>query len=86
MVWQLRALVRQPVHLELDLEDEPTGMRITHTIRAGLPGPGRLLDPLLRLYFSPTFARAMDGHVRMEFARLTALLAAAPSPSVGART
>jgi hypothetical protein len=35
---------------------------------------GRILDPLLRLYFSQDFARAMDDHVKTEFPKLMELL------------
>ena len=53
------------------------GVHIAHTITAGLRGPGRVLDPLLRLYFSRGFARAMDEHVRAEFPKLRDVLYAA---------
>lgn len=74
LVWQLKLGVRQPVRLLLELQDEPEGVRITHTIQAGFAGIGRIFDPLLRLYFSKRFVRAMDEHVRTEFPKLAALL------------
>jgi hypothetical protein len=74
LVWQLKALVRLPVRLVLELEDDPTGVRVTHTIRAGLGGVGRIFDPLFRLYLSRGFERAMEQHVHTEFPRLGALL------------
>lgn len=76
IVWQWKALFRQPVRLVLELDEDATGVRITHTIRAGLEGFGRLLDPLFRLFFSADFERALDEHVRIEFPRLGALLGA----------
>lgn len=80
VVWQLHQGVPLPVRLRLDLEDDPhrTGagmsVRVRHTVQAGWAGPGRLLDPLFRLYLSRRFATDLDEHVRTEFARLGALL------------
>ncbi|OQA93347.1 MAG: hypothetical protein BWY25_03109 [Chloroflexi bacterium ADurb.Bin222] len=43
---------------------------MAHTLQAGFKGIGSILDPLLRLYFSDEFARAMDEHARTEFPML----------------
>jgi hypothetical protein len=43
---------------------------IVHTIRAGIARIGRLLDPILRIYFSPRFEQVMDEHVKAEFPKL----------------
>lgn len=75
IVWQLRQGVRLPVRLILELTDRDGGVGVRHTIRAGLSGVGRLLDPLLRRYFSPEFAAAMDQHVKTEFPLLRDRLA-----------
>lgn len=67
LVWQFLKVIRLPVRLSLELADEEGGVAITHTIEAGFKGPGRLLDPLLRLYFTRKFAAAMGDHVKTEF-------------------
>ena len=73
LVWQWKHAAR----LVLEFQDDAKGVRITHTLCAGFPGPGRLLDPILRkLYLTKEFARAMDDHVHDEFPRLAALLRA----------
>lgn len=74
IVWRLAKGLRLPVRLTLELDDQAQAVSIRHTITAGWPGPGRLLDPVLRLYFSPRFAAAMDAHVRSEFPRLRDLV------------
>lgn len=76
LVWRLRKGVRLPVWLALELTDHDGGVRLRHTIRAGLSGVGRVLDPLFRFYFSRGFAAAMDEHVRTEFPLLRDRLAA----------
>ena len=76
IVWQLKLLVRQPVRLILELEEDGRGVRVTHTIRAGFAGIGRLLDPLFRLWFTDEFTRAMDEHVKTEFPMLGRMLSA----------
>ena len=55
-----------PIFVTFDLADEARGVRITHTIQAGHPGLGRVLDPLYRLYFTRKFLAALDEHVLAE--------------------
>lgn len=82
LVMRMKKLLRLPATLTLEFDDGAGGVRIVHTLRAGYAGPGRVLDPLLRLYFTPAFERAMDAHVRTEFAKLRELLhGGAPGPA-----
>ena len=74
ITWQLKKIVKLPVWLSLELEDEDDGVTITHTIRAGFADVGRILDPLFRIYFSESFTRAMDEHVKTEFPKLRDML------------
>ena len=74
ITWQLKKFIKLPAWLLLELEDDAEGVTITHSIRAGFAGAGRILDPLLRLYFSESFTRAMDEHVKIEFPKLRDLL------------
>lgn len=63
-----------PAWLALEFEDRPGGVDILHTVRAGYQGPGRVFDPLIRLYLSDDFEKALDEHARDEFSRLGHLL------------
>jgi hypothetical protein len=74
ITWQFKTLVKLPAWLSLELEDDDRGVTITHTVRAGFEGIGRILDPIFRIYLSEKFARAMDDHVRAEFPKLETLL------------
>ncbi len=74
VVWQFKQGVRLPARLILEAAGDDGGILLTHTLEAGFRGPGRLLDPLLRLYLSPTFEQAMDEHARTEFPMLGAML------------
>lgn len=75
VVWQVRWWrLRLPIRISLDLRDGPSGVLLTHTLRIGWTGPGRVLDPLLRLYVSSSFARDMDQHARTEFSLLRSRL------------
>jgi hypothetical protein len=80
IVWQLEAILRLPAWVRFTLEKTAEGVTVTHTISAGFSGLGAVLDGLLRLYLNDTFARDMDAHVRTEFPRLGAMLAAAGTP------
>ena len=72
--WQLRKGIRLPARLSLGLEDYEGGAEITHTVRTGFRGLGRILDPVLRVVMSESFARDLDAHVRTEFPLLRDLL------------
>ena len=79
LVWRFKSLgVFLPACLVLETEDLAGGVAIRHRIQAGFDGPGRILDPLLGLYFSERFAAAMDEHSRTEFPMLRDLLAGGP--------
>lgn len=67
LVWQFKRLVRLPASLILEFTDTGRGVEISHTIEAGFTGPGRILDPVVRLFLSRRFADALDEHVRTEF-------------------
>jgi hypothetical protein len=74
ITWQLKKIITLPAWLSLELEDDDQGVIITHTIRAGFAGAGHILDPILRIYFSETFTRALDEHVKTEFPKLRDML------------
>jgi hypothetical protein len=74
IVWQMKKIIRLPVWFSLELKDDGAGVMLTHTIRAGFGGVGRILDPIFRLYFSNEFSRAMDEHAQIEFPKLRDLL------------
>jgi uncharacterized protein YndB with AHSA1/START domain len=82
IVWRFRpGGLRLPVRLILALSNDEHGVRLRHTITAGWSGRGRMLDPLWRLYFSRSFAGAMDRHVRTEFPLMRDMLHRAPTDS-----
>lgn len=74
LVWQMKEVMRLPVWVSLDSAEDEKGVQITHTITAGLRGLGSILNPLLRAFFSPRFAAAMDAHVKTEFRLLRDLI------------
>jgi hypothetical protein len=74
IVWQMKWLVRLPAWLILEFESRPGGVRLVHALRAGYAGPGRIFDPLLRLYLSHEFGQELDRHAHVEFPKLGELL------------
>jgi hypothetical protein len=74
IVWQMIKVVRLPAWLCLEFQDSDEGVRITHTITAGFGGVGRLVDPILRLYFSDDFEKEMNQHAQTEFTKLGGFL------------
>lgn len=74
LTMQFKKLIPLPAWLFLEFEDRDGGVTVTHTLRAGYKGIGRLLDPLLRLHFTKQFEKDLDAHVRTEFPKLRDLL------------
>ena len=74
IVWQMKKGLRWPVWLSLQLEDDNVGVSISHTVRAGFSGIGKVLDPLFRFYLSARFAVDLDEHVKAEFPKLRDML------------
>ena len=74
IAWQMKKIVKLPAWLSLELKNTDDGVEITHTIKAGYSGIGALLDPILRLYFTPRFVKDMEDHVHFEFTELAAIL------------
>ncbi len=62
ILWQVKRFVRLPIWLSLDLKDDRDGVTITHTIKAGFTGIGRILDVILRAY--PSFVTLRIQRVR----------------------
>lgn len=77
IVWQLRKIIRLPIWLSLELEDDREGVAITHTIKAGFEGVGRILDVIFRVYLPDEFGKTMDEHAKTEFPKLGELLSSA---------
>ena len=75
IIWQMKMGFRLPAWLSFELEEHPAGVMVRHTLLAGFSGLGRILDPLLKLYLSASFAQELDEHARTEFPMLAALLA-----------
>lgn len=85
LVWQFKKGIRLPAWLHLEFSDYGGGVAITHIVRAGFRGGGRVLDPLLKVFLSRRFANDLDDHVRTEFPLLRDLLRQR-GPAAGAGT
>ncbi len=81
IVWRFRKIIPLPARLSLVLSPAQGGVMIRHTVTAGWPGIGRVLDPLLRLYFTPRFTADLDAHVHTEFPLLRDYLRTRPGAS-----
>ena len=73
IVWRLKSIIRLPVRLLLKLDDNNGGVKITHITEVGFRGVGKMLDQVLKIYFSRSFEKAMNEHVKVEFERFKEL-------------
>ena len=70
-----------PAWFVMEFRDQPDGIDIIHTVRAGYQGIGKVLDPLIRLYLSSDFEKALNEHAATEFPKLGDLLRQDSHPS-----
>ena len=70
MVWQMKKAIPLPAWLVMEFEDNDRGVRISHTLKAGFSGIGKIFDPLLRIYLSKEFEQELNEHAHIEFAKL----------------
>jgi hypothetical protein len=76
IAWQMKkAGVPLPAVLSVEFTDTPEGVKIQHELRLGFRGVGKILDPLIGLYFTKAFADALEKHCREEWPRLAKYLA-----------
>lgn len=74
VVWQMVKGIRLPASVTLECRENHDRLLISHTLRAGLPGIGRVLDPVLRLYLNRNFEKDLGEHAHFEFTRLAKIL------------
>ena len=73
--WQMiKAGIRLPAFVELELHDSPDGIKLKHELRIGYSGLGKLIDPFIRLYFNKSFQTALDEHCKIEWFKLAEYL------------
>ena len=74
--WQMmKAKLRLPAILELELKDTDKGVRVKHELRIGYSGIWKALDPFIRLYFNKSFQNALEEHCEIEWFKLAEYLA-----------
>jgi uncharacterized protein YndB with AHSA1/START domain len=73
IVWKMKI----PARVALETEDGQGGVWITHVLSAGWKGFGAVLDPIIRAFFSRSFAGEMEEHARTEFGKLKDVISGA---------
>lgn len=75
ILYQMRRFgIDLPGYLELELCDTADGLVLTETIHIGYNDFGKLLDPVIRLFFSKSFFKEMNEHHKREWANLADIL------------
>jgi len=76
IMWQMKKLgLRLPARVTLSLKDSPGGVEVGHELQIGFKGPGKLLDPFIKLYFNKSFRAALERHCEIEWPKLANYLA-----------
>lgn len=75
ITWQMKkAGIPLPAFVTLELHDSPDGITLKHELQIGYSGPGKLIDPFIRLYFNKPFRNALDEHCKIEWYKLAELV------------
>jgi hypothetical protein len=67
LVWQIKSVIFLPIWITLEFQDTPNGISVSHKLSAGYCGIGKVFDPILKLFFNPSFLCDLDLHVETEF-------------------
>jgi len=74
ITWQMmKAGLRLPAKVTLELKDSLEGIKLKHELCIGFSGMCRVLDPLIKLYFNKSFQTALDEHCNTEWDKLADL-------------
>jgi hypothetical protein len=63
-----------PSWLDIEFSDSDKGLLLRHELRIGWSGFGKLLDPLIKLYFNRSFWSDLEIHCHNEWTALAGLL------------
>jgi len=75
ITWQMKkAGLRLPIFVTLGINDSPAGLQVSHELRIGYSGLGKLLDPLIKIYFNKSYRAALKEHCEIEWPRLAEML------------
>ncbi len=75
IVWQMvKVGVTLPAFAALRLQDSSQGLMLTHELRLGFGGVGKIFDPFIKLYFNNSFKNALKEHCNIEWFKLRDLL------------
>jgi hypothetical protein len=73
--WQMmKAKMRLPAVVELELFDTDEGVSLKHELRIGFSGIGKILDPFISIYFNKSFQNALEEHCKVEWFKLVEYL------------
>ena len=75
IVFQMRKFgLNLPGYLELDFSDSSEGLLLTETLRIGLNGIGKIIDPFIKLRFGKKFYNEFKEHHKREWQNLSDIL------------
>ena len=71
IVWQMKvAGIKMPFYVILGLNNKTDGLYVSHELKLGYSGIGRIFDPFIRLYFNKSFRADLEKHCNIEWQKL----------------
>ena len=75
IIWQMKKFgLNLPAYVNFKLKDTDEGLEIKHELRLGYKNAGKLLDPMIKLYFNKAYRRDLEEHCKIEWFKLEEFL------------
>jgi len=71
IMWQMKVIgLKTPFYVILGLINKTDGVYVSHELRLGYSGLGRVFDPFIKLYFNKSFRAVLENHCNTEWDKL----------------
>lgn len=75
IVFQMRKFgINLPAYLDLEFHDTTSHLFLKEEIRIGFDGIGKILDPVIKMFFNKSFFNAMNSHHKREWSCLADIM------------
>jgi hypothetical protein len=75
IIWQMMKFgIKLPAFVEFELQNFSDELLLKHELKLGFNGIGKLLDPIIKIYFNKSFQEALETHCNIEWYKLRDLL------------
>ena len=68
VVFQMKKFgIKLPAFLDLEFANNEKGLALRHEVRIGWKGLGKIIDPLVKIFYNKLFFKALESHCHREW-------------------